>query len=116
MTVRLIAPAGMIAANFDRLESVITSTSQRNEESSTVSSQDARDSSMSTLLQHVLNDIAYGESRGRSERPTSVNEVMQLVLGAATGFFIEKCVQLADGTFKGPLEVFRESIRDVVRL
>ncbi|GIJ90580.1 hypothetical protein Asppvi_009539 [Aspergillus pseudoviridinutans] len=94
-------------------QSVITSTSQRHEESSTVSSQDARDSSMSTLLQHVLNDITYGESRGRSERPTSVNAVMQLVLGAATGFFIEKCVQLADGTFKGPLEVFRESIRDV---
>ncbi|GFF54269.1 hypothetical protein IFM58399_09785 [Aspergillus lentulus] len=94
-------------------QSVITSTSQRQEESSTVSSQDARDSSMSTLLQHVLNDIAYGETRGRSERPTSVNEVMQLALGAATGFFIEKCVQLADGTFKGPLEVFRESIRDV---
>jgi hypothetical protein len=71
---------------------------------------------MSTLLHRVLNDIAYGEGRGRFERPTSVDAVMQLILGAATGFFIEKCVQLADGTSKGPLEVFRESIREVVRL
>ncbi|KAL2851650.1 hypothetical protein BJX68DRAFT_275120 [Aspergillus pseudodeflectus] len=94
-------------------QSIITSTSHRPQEASTAAPQNSRDSSMSTLLHRVLNDIAYGEGRGRFERPTSVGAVMQLILGAATGFFIEKCVQLADGTSKGPLEVFRESIREV---
>ncbi|GES62743.1 Mg2+ transporter protein, CorA-like/Zinc transport protein ZntB [Aspergillus terreus] len=93
--------------------SIITSTAQRREQSSTATPQDPKDSSMSTLLHRVLNDIAYGESRGRFERPTSVDEVMQLMLGVATEFFIAKCVQLADGTSKGPLEVFREFTRDV---
>ncbi|KAL5364589.1 hypothetical protein BJX96DRAFT_187974 [Aspergillus floccosus] len=93
-------------------QSIITSTAQRSE-SSIASPQDSKDSSMSTLLHRVLNDIAYGESRGRFERPTSVDAVMQLVLGAATGFFIAKCVRFADGTSKGALEVFREFIRDV---
>lgn len=63
--------------------------------------------------------MIYGEKKGSFERPKSVTAMMELILGVATGFFVRKLVSLPgnlNGVFKTPLEVFRESLRDVVRL
>lgn len=47
---------------------------------------------------------------------------MELILGAATGFFMQNFIPVPRETKtdvaeikKGPMEIFRESIRDVVR-
>ncbi|CAG9997131.1 unnamed protein product [Clonostachys byssicola] len=60
--------------------------------------------------------MIYGEKKGSFERPKSVKAMMELILGVATGFFVRKLVPLPgnpNGVFKTPLEVFRESLRDV---
>ncbi|KAJ6003803.1 hypothetical protein N7540_013249 [Penicillium herquei] len=66
-----------------------------------------------SLFQNALDSIRYGESRSRFERPTTVGAVMELMLGVATGFFMQKCVKVTQGMRKAPMEVFRESIREV---
>lgn len=60
--------------------------------------------------------MVYGESKSRFELPTSVHSMMELILGVATSFFIkESLLQKATTKVKkGPIDVFRESIRDVV--
>ncbi|KAJ6004574.1 hypothetical protein N7540_012943 [Penicillium herquei] len=70
-------------------------------------------SDSSSLFQNALDSIRYGESRSRFERPTTVGAVMELMLGVATGFFMQKCVKVTQGMRKAPMEVFRESIREV---
>ncbi|KAI9648346.1 hypothetical protein NHQ30_002979 [Ciborinia camelliae] len=65
------------------------------------------------LLQTALRNILYGEAKGRFERATSVHSVMELILSVATGFFVEKSVAVPNQNPKGPIEIFRESIRDV---
>ncbi|KAJ5626613.1 hypothetical protein N7528_004040 [Penicillium herquei] len=67
----------------------------------------------SSLFQNALDNIRYGESKSRFERPTTVEAVMELILGVATGFFMQKCVKVTQGMRKAPTEVFRESIREV---
>ncbi|KAJ5737699.1 uncharacterized protein N7483_002824 [Penicillium malachiteum] len=67
----------------------------------------------SSLFQNALDNIRYGESKSRFERPTTVEAVMELILGVATGFFMQKCVKVTEGMRKAPTEVFRESIREV---
>lgn len=70
----------------------------------------------SRLLHRVLDTIINGESQGRFERPNSAHSVMELILGVATGFFMQKFVRIDQEIMKGPMEIFRESIRDVVCL
>ncbi|KAI0112411.1 hypothetical protein GGR51DRAFT_568530 [Nemania sp. FL0031] len=68
--------------------------------------------SQSNLLRTTLNNILYGGSRSRFERATTVESVMELILGVAVGSFMEKSIPVA-GSKKGPIDVFRESIRNV---
>lgn len=93
------------------LETIITAATE-------TSDQTSKEKSASSLLQSALDNIIYGESKSRFERPTSVHSVMELILGIATGFFMKKYVSVQDpghkNEHKGPLEIFRESIRDVV--
>ncbi|KAI8965046.1 hypothetical protein F5Y11DRAFT_314485 [Daldinia sp. FL1419] len=70
------------------------------------------------LFQCIQNNILYGEARSRFERATSVRSVMELFIGTATGFFMEKFIPCpsqdsTSKTKKGPIEIFRESLRKV---
>ena len=65
-------------------------------------------------------DSLVGERGGAFQQPVSVNAMMELILGAATRLFVERQIPLPkaddeDTTVrKGVLDVFDESIRDVV--
>ncbi|KAI0535157.1 hypothetical protein GGR58DRAFT_22443 [Xylaria digitata] len=65
------------------------------------------------LLEAALRNILYNKDRSVFEGAASVYSVMELILGAATGLFIEKSVITPDQSAKGPVEIFRESIREV---
>ncbi|KAI1120436.1 hypothetical protein F5Y10DRAFT_289756 [Nemania abortiva] len=66
-----------------------------------------------TLLESVLRNVIY-EAESTFEGAISVHSVLELILGAATGLFMEKSVAIPYQTSsKGPIEIFRESIRDV---
>ncbi|KAI0095585.1 hypothetical protein F4814DRAFT_457575 [Daldinia grandis] len=70
------------------------------------------------LFQNIQNNILYGETRSRFERATSVQSIMELFVGAASGFFMEKFIScpgqdMGQRINKGPIEIFRESIRKV---
>ncbi|KAI1214166.1 uncharacterized protein F4807DRAFT_449505 [Annulohypoxylon truncatum] len=84
----------------------------------TATTDDSGDESAQNLLQTTLKNVLYGETRSRFERATSVQAVMELVVGAATGSFMEKSIPTGPvgkelSTKKGPIEIFRESIRRV---
>ncbi|KAI1471054.1 uncharacterized protein F4812DRAFT_455166 [Daldinia caldariorum] len=71
---------------------------------------------MNNLFQNIQDNILYGETRSRLERATSVQSIMELFLGATTEFFIEKFISCpgqepGQRINKGPIEIFRESIR-----
>ncbi|KAI1113766.1 hypothetical protein F5Y14DRAFT_441692 [Nemania sp. NC0429] len=66
----------------------------------------------SSLLQKILNNVLYGGSRSRFERATTVESVMELILGVAIGSFMEKSISV-ESSRKGPIEIFREEIRNV---
>lgn len=65
-------------------------------------------------------DSLVGECDGAFQQPVSVSAMMELILGAATRLFVERQISLpkADdedtSVRKGVLDVFDESIRDVV--
>lgn len=48
------------------------------------------------------------------EGTVSVYSLVESVLGAATGLFVERHVTIPGESPKAPIEIFRESIRDVV--
>lgn len=81
-------------------------------------SDEADDSSSTDLFQSALNSIIDGDAKGRFERPTSSDSMMEVILDIATGFFVKKFVNVPSyyraKDRKGPLEIFREAIRDVV--
>ncbi|RWA07916.1 hypothetical protein EKO27_g7183 [Xylaria grammica] len=78
----------------------------------TATAEDPDQESKSNLLRTTLDNILYGGSRTRFERATTVESVMELILGVAIGSFMEKSIPV-DGSKKGPIEIFRESIRTV---
>ncbi|KAI5917326.1 hypothetical protein F4810DRAFT_696975 [Camillea tinctor] len=83
----------------------------------TATTEDSSQESVQNLLQKTLENISYGDARSRFERPTSVQSVMELVLGVATRSFMEKSIIIPSSEHqmkKSPIEVFRESLRDVV--
>ncbi|KAF7591350.1 hypothetical protein BBP40_001628 [Aspergillus hancockii] len=85
-------------------KTIITSTDQRFDEKEDY------------ILQILLDNLVYGESKGHFERPTSVKSVTELILGITSSLFMQKSHTMYDDRPKGPLEVFRESIRDVTNI
>ena len=86
----------------------------------TAATEAANEAAPGNLFQSALDSIIYGESRGRFERPTSSDAMMKVILSVATGFFMKKIVDVSGYNRakdnKGPLEIFREAIRDVVSI
>ncbi|XHG03938.1 hypothetical protein AWENTII_007222 [Aspergillus wentii] len=70
------------------------------------------DQSEDILLRSIVSSLISGESKGHFERPSSVITMMELILGTASGLFMQKA-PVVDKARKGPLEIFRESIREV---
>lgn len=71
-----------------------------------------------SLLEATIDSILYGETPSRLEHDVSAYSVMELVVKTATGFFRGRSVGVSGedtrgSDTKGPLEIFRESIRDV---
>ncbi|KAI1383116.1 uncharacterized protein F4822DRAFT_435048 [Hypoxylon trugodes] len=83
----------------------------------TATTEDSNEEYASYLLKNTLDNILYGESRSQFERATSVQSVVELVLEVATGSFTEKFIPIPHPTQqiekKGPIEIYRESIRNV---
>ncbi|KAI0449383.1 hypothetical protein F5B21DRAFT_50144 [Xylaria acuta] len=65
------------------------------------------------LLEDALRNILRNENGSIFEGATSAYSVMELILGVATGLFVEKSVTIPKQSSKGPVEIFRDSIRDV---
>ncbi|KAL4961262.1 uncharacterized protein BDV14DRAFT_128581 [Aspergillus stella-maris] len=87
-------------------ETVITSTTQPHGQSEDVLSAGIRDFLMSN------------ESKGRHRRPTSINAMIELILGVATDRFAQRNIPVYSSETKrhekkSTLEIFRESIRNV---
>ncbi|KAI1180646.1 hypothetical protein F4777DRAFT_528793 [Nemania sp. FL0916] len=78
----------------------------------TATAEDPDQESKSNLLRTTLDNILYGGSRTQFERATTVESVMEFILGVAIGSFMGKSIPVA-GSKKGPIEIFRESIRTV---
>lgn len=90
------------------LETVITASTE-----TTPLDERQKDSLLRTVLDHMI----YGESHDNFDRPRSVLSMMELILGAATGFFDRKFIPLPgnpNSVFKTPLEMFREYLRHAV--
>ncbi|KAI0180586.1 hypothetical protein GGR52DRAFT_578759 [Hypoxylon sp. FL1284] len=61
----------------------------------------------------ITDNIRYGGMRSRFERATTVESMMELILGVATESFTEKYIPIPGMDLKkGAVEIFRESIRD----
>lgn len=70
------------------------------------------------LISRIRELLTFGETNGLFVRPRSANSLLELILGITAGLFIEKRIVTVDEgreERKGPLEIFRESIRKVVR-
>ncbi|KAF7883762.1 hypothetical protein EAF00_011074 [Botryotinia globosa] len=65
------------------------------------------------LLQNALDNILHGDTKSQFERAKTVDSLMELLLGVASGLFMKRFVPVSDQIYKGPIEIFRESIRDV---
>ncbi|TGO54999.1 hypothetical protein BCON_0098g00210 [Botryotinia convoluta] len=93
-------------------ETIITATTHNFDKTSKQSSKADREPPES-LLQNSLDNILYGETKSQFERARSVDSLMELLLGVASGLFIKRFVPVSEQIYKGPIEIFRESIRDV---
>ena len=70
------------------------------------------------LISRIRELLTFGETNGLFVRPRSANSLLELILGITAGLFMEKRIVTVDEgreERKGPLEIFRESIRKVVR-
>ncbi|TGO70557.1 hypothetical protein BELL_0705g00010 [Botrytis elliptica] len=65
------------------------------------------------LIQNALDNILHGETKSQFERAKTVDSLMELLLGVASGLFMKRFVHVSGQIYKGPIEIFRESIRDV---
>jgi hypothetical protein len=76
----------------------------------------------SAFADTVFETIAWRESSGKRLLPKSVDDMVKLVLGMQTTYFAQENIPLNSTDSKNPkkfksvLNVFRESIRDVVSL
>ncbi|KAF5876598.1 putative ankyrin repeat protein [Botrytis fragariae] len=92
-------------------ETIITATTQNFGEASTEISKADREPPES--LQNAVDNILYGETKSQFERARTADSLMELLLGVASGLFIKRFVPVSDQIYKGPIEIFRESIRDM---
>jgi hypothetical protein len=67
-----------------------------------------------TNVPRLTNRMMNGEGGTRISMPTTVHSVMELMLGAATNAIMSDSVPTM-GKKITPIDVFRESIKDVVR-
>ncbi|KAF7857817.1 uncharacterized protein EAF02_011184 [Botrytis sinoallii] len=65
------------------------------------------------LLQNALDNILHGDTKSQFERAKTVDSLMELLLGVASGLFMKRFVPVSGQIYKEPIEIFRESIRDV---
>ncbi|RWA08658.1 hypothetical protein EKO27_g6434 [Xylaria grammica] len=89
-------------------KTIITATSDISNREAPRSLREITGGLVETTLRHIL----YNKDRV-FEGAVSVEYIMELILGAATRLFTQKSIVLPDTTLRGPIEVFRESIRDV---
>ncbi|KAF7943351.1 hypothetical protein EAE96_011278 [Botrytis aclada] len=94
-------------------KTIITATTQNPSKTSKQSSKADREPPES-LLQNALDNILHGETKSQFERARTVDFLMELLLGVASGLFMKRFVPVSDKIYKGPIEIFRESIRDVI--
>ncbi|TGO81886.1 hypothetical protein BPOR_0983g00010 [Botrytis porri] len=94
-------------------ETIITATTQKFDKSSKEKNSEADREPPESLLQNALDNILHGETKSQFERTRTVDSLMELLLGVASGLFIKRFVPVSDQIYKGPIEIFRESIRDV---
>ncbi|KAJ8127801.1 hypothetical protein O1611_g5834 [Lasiodiplodia mahajangana] len=71
----------------------------------TATADDSDQESTGSLLK-----VIWSEARNVFGEATSVYSIMELFLSAATGFFVAKSADIYN---KGPIEIFRDSMRDV---
>ncbi|KAI2616109.1 hypothetical protein GGR54DRAFT_611210 [Hypoxylon sp. NC1633] len=83
----------------------------------TATAEDPQDSNskVEDLFEATLHKILYDQTNSRLEHAISVDSVIELILGVATGLFMKKYIAFPVRFVekKGPIDVFRESIRDV---
>ncbi|KAF7517848.1 hypothetical protein G7054_g13681 [Neopestalotiopsis clavispora] len=64
----------------------------------------------------MVDRFLYGVAGRQTERATTVGATVELILGVATGFFNEKTLRIKGGestqVYRGPMDIFRESIRE----
>ncbi|GAW19402.1 hypothetical protein ANO14919_088880 [Xylariales sp. No.14919] len=89
-------------------KTIITATSDISNREAPKSLREITGGLVETTLRHIL----YNKDRV-FEGAVSVEYIMEVILGAATRLFTQKSIVLPDTTLRGPIEVFRESIRDV---
>ncbi|THV54800.1 hypothetical protein BGAL_0019g00010 [Botrytis galanthina] len=93
-------------------ETIITATTQKfGETPEQISKADREPPEI--LLQNALDNILHGDTKTQFERAKTVNSLMELLLGVASGLFMKRFVPVSGQIYKGPIEIFRESIRDV---
>ncbi|KAI0103952.1 hypothetical protein GGR51DRAFT_236951 [Nemania sp. FL0031] len=71
----------------------------------TATADDSDQENTGSLLKFI-----WSEARNAFGEATSVYSIMELFLSAATGFFVAKFAEISN---KGPIEIFRDSMRDV---
>ncbi|KAF3013504.1 hypothetical protein E8E14_006812 [Neopestalotiopsis sp. 37M] len=68
------------------------------------------------LRNAMLDRFLYGVAGRQTERATTVGAIVELILGVATGFFNKKTLRIKGGestqVYRGPMDIFRESIRE----
>ncbi|KAJ5691595.1 Mg2+ transporter protein CorA-like/Zinc transport protein ZntB [Penicillium malachiteum] len=83
------------------------------EETIISASSNGPDDKDSLLRANIEKMLAFGEMTDRFDRPDSVESLMELMMGVATGLFMHRCIPSGNASSRSPLEVFQESIRYV---
>ncbi|KAL2010712.1 hypothetical protein VTN00DRAFT_6519 [Thermoascus crustaceus] len=65
------------------------------------------------ILRNVVDNLVFGEIKGIIDRPTSVESMMEFIIGITTGLFTQNKAVVRQQKLKSALEMFRESIRHV---
>ncbi|KAF7928958.1 uncharacterized protein EAE97_009800 [Botrytis byssoidea] len=90
-------------------ETIITATTQKfGETSEQISKADRKPPEI--LLQNALDDILHGDTKSQFERAKTVDSLMELLLGVASGLFMKRFVPVSDQIYKGPIEIFESRL------
>ncbi|TGO44685.1 hypothetical protein BOTNAR_0766g00030 [Botryotinia narcissicola] len=66
-----------------------------------------------SLLPNPLNEILHDDIKNQYEHAGTAHSLVEHFLGIASGLFMKRFVPVSDQIYKGRIEIFRESIRDV---